>query len=192
MNSVLKGVEVYTKDITFLLRLLWTSKQSGRLFVEGPGPNESPWQGQLQLDEGVVTACLIRSKTDGQVVLSNDAALRWLTSQGKLVWRLEEDAQPPDPLLPALPSHEEAKREQRHDEDMLPSSAWRNQLESIPQRTQKGKAVPVNAFASREHRQVLALVDGRRTIEEIAHLLHKPPDFIVHVLQELQAAGFIA
>jgi predicted transcriptional regulator len=51
--------------------------------------------------------------------------------------------------------------------------------------------VPSNAFASREHRQVFALVDGQRTIEEIAHLLHRPSDVIVGVLQELRAAGFI-
>jgi len=188
----MEGMKVYTKDITFLLRLLQTSKQSGMLFVERPGPNESTWQGQFRLDKGVMMSCLVRNKTDGQVLLSNDEAVRWLISQGRLTWHLEEDAPFLPLLLPAPPPHEEAKKEQRQVEDALPSFVWRKELGSIPQRTKKGLDAPVNAFASREHRQVFALVDGQRTVEEIVYLLHKPPDSIVRLLRELQVAGFIA
>ncbi len=188
----MEGTQVYTKDITFLLRLLQTSKQSGLLLVECPGQNESTWQGQFQLDKGVVLSCLVCNKSDGRVLLSNDEAVHWLISQGRLSWTLAEAEQFPGSLPPALPPHEEAKKGYQQQEDTWPPSGWLKQAGDIPQRTPKGRDAPVNAFPSREHRQVFALIDGRRTVEEIVHLLHKPPDSVIRVLKELRAAGFIA
>jgi hypothetical protein len=181
-----------TKDITFLLRLLGSSKQSGVLFVEAPGPDESPWQGQFQLNNGTVISCALLNKADGRLVLTNEDALAWITRQGKLSWHLEEAAPPLEPAFQLLPPGGETPRGGRHREEYLPPPPLpRNQPGTIPQRTPKGKLVPGNTFASREHRQVFALVDGQRTIEEIAQLLHRPSDFIISVLQELRAAGFI-
>jgi hypothetical protein len=235
------------------------------LIVEAPGTYESPWLGQFQLDNGTVISCLLRNKADGRVVLANDAALQWLTNQGKLAWHMEGSTDPlpqvspsgrlygepsgelpatptgrpyggpsgelpaspsgrpygePSGELPASPSGRpygglsgelpanpaarpygglsgrqsggEITREDRHEENLRKIVPLSSQLRSIPQRTPKGQAVPANAFASREHRQVFTLVDGQRTIEEIAYLLHRPPDAIIHVLQELRGAGFIA
>jgi hypothetical protein len=185
-----KGVEVYTKDISFLLRVLHTSKQSGVLLVEAFGQDDSPWQGLFHLDNGAVITCLVRDKADGRVVLRNDEALRWLMNQGKLEWQLEKDAQLFKTTLP-LPPPGETPAEGFAAPAPPPPALERAQLEQIPQRTQKGKDVPVNAFASREHRQVLTLVDGRRTIEEIIALLHKPPETILRALQDLRVGGFI-
>lgn len=182
---------MYTKDITFLLRLLQTSKQSGVLFVEPFGQQEALWQGLFQLENGVVQSCFLRKKADGQIALRNDEALRWLTTQGKLEWRLDEEARFPGAPLSSLPAPEESRRVQRPVEAPPPPVFWGNQLGSIPQRTQKGKLVPVNALASRDHRQVFALVDGRRTVEEIVHLLHKPPDAVMQMLEQLRAIGLI-
>ncbi len=181
-----------TKDIAFLLRLLGSSKQSGVLFVEAPGPDESPWQGQFQLNNGMVTSCVLLNKADRRPVLRNEEALAWITRQGKLSWHLEETAPFPEPAPPLLPPGGETTREDYYREENPPPFPPRNQPGVIPQRTPKGKLVPSNTFASREHRQVFALVDGQRTIEEIAQLLHRSPEFIISVLQELQAAGFIA
>jgi hypothetical protein len=182
---------VLTKDITFLLRLLGSSKQSGVLFVEAPGPDESPWQGQFQLNNGMVTSCVLLNKADRRPVLRNEEALAWITRQGKISWRLEETASPPEPALPLLPPAGETIREDFYREANPLPPPPRNQSGAIPQRTPKGKLVPSNTFASRDHRQVFALVDGQRSIEEIAQLLHRPSDFIIGVLQELRAAGFI-
>lgn len=187
-----EGAEVYTKDLSFLLQLLRTSKQSGLLFVEPPGQPESSWLGQFRLDNGVVMACLVRNRADGRVLLNNDEAIRWLTNQGKLVWHLEEEPASPEAARPLLPAPEEAQRAQPPAEAAMPPAVGKNQLRGIPHRTQKGRELPANSFASREHRQVFTLVDGRRSIEEIVYLLHKPPDFVIRVLHELQAAGFIA
>ena len=182
---------MYTKDITFLLRLLQTSKQSGVLFVEPFGQQESSWQGLFQLENGVVQSCFIRRKADGQVGLRNDDALRWLTTQGRLEWRLDEQASFPGASPPALPAPEQSRSVQRPFQERAPAAVWGNQLERIPQRTQKGKVVPVNALASRDHRQVFALVDGRRTIGEIVALLHKPPEAVISMLEQLRAIGLI-
>lgn len=183
---------MYTKDITALLRLLWTSKQSGMLFVEPFEQHESSWQGLFHLDKGTVKSCAVRNKADGRVLLSNDEAIRWLISQGKLNWNLEEGAQPQNLSAPLLPPPEEVHHHRQPDEHTAPSFARNNQLERIPKRTQKGDALQLHAFASREHRQVFTLVDGRRTVEEIISLLHKSPAAVLSILQELQAAGFIA
>jgi hypothetical protein len=193
---------VYTKDITFLLRLLGSSKQSGILLVEAPGPNESPWQGRFQLNNGMVTSCVLLNKADGRAVLRNEEALAWITSQGKLEWQMEEDAEtappppPPPRTPPRLPSPTGGlPRDERYyyEENLppAPSPVEKSQLAIVPQRTEKGRVVPGNAFASRDHRQVLGLVDGQRSVQEIAQLLHRPADSIIRVLQELQAAGFI-
>src|SRR5215831_8138013 len=77
----LRCTQVYTKDLTFLLRLLGSSKQSGILLVEAPGPNESPWQGRFQLNSGMVISCVLLNKADGRAVLRNEEALAWITSQ---------------------------------------------------------------------------------------------------------------
>ncbi len=189
--------EVYTKDITFLLRLLESSKQSGLLLVEAPGPTESPWQGRFQLHNGMVMSCVLLSKADGRVALSNEEAITWITSQGKLEWHMQTEAEASHPtraLSSPLPGTDEAREEavqERFAEEPVPPAPGKNQLASIPQRTEKGKLVPGTAFTSRDHRQVLGLVDGQRTVQEIAQLLHRPADFIIRVLQELRAAGFI-
>ncbi len=191
---------MFTKNLSFLLQLLRTSKQSGVLVIEAPGPDESPWLGQFHLDKGVVLTCVIRHKADGRVLLTNDEATRWLSNQGALEWHLEEKSAPspeaaaPEvsrPLPPAPVPPEQAQDEQRRDPAALLPAAWKNQMRAIPRRTEKGKDVPLSMFPSREHRQVYTLIDGRRTIEEIMILLHKPPEVIIRVLQELHAAGFV-
>ena len=194
-HSDYKGFKVYTKDLTFLLRLLLTSKQSGVLFVESCGQNGSDgssWQGQFQLDNGVVALCLVRSKTDGQVLFTNEEAVLWLTRQGRLEWHMGEDAQSEDVLLPSLPHYEESRREQPLQEVMQSPLVQSKQSKGIPLRTVRGNTAPVNTFATREQLQVFALVDGRRTIEEIVRLLHKQPDAVIRILQELQTMGFVA
>jgi hypothetical protein len=191
---------VYTKDLTFLLRLLQTSRQSGTLFVESYGPNgsdEAIWQGQFQLVNGAVTSCLVCNKADRQVLFVGEEAVLWLTRQGKLEWRMEEGGvQTKDGMSSSYPRYEEDRKEQAHSESVeeaVQSPLVRSkQLKGVPLRTVRGNAASVGAFVSREQLQVFALVDGQRTIEEIVRLLHKQPDVVIRILQDLQAIGFIA
>jgi len=55
----------------------------------------------------------------------------------------------------------------------------------------RGKQTVVDSSWPREHRLVLALVDGHRTAGEIAALIHKTPDVIAQVLSDLESMGFI-
>jgi hypothetical protein len=198
---------VYTKDLTFLLRLLQSSKQSGMLFVEAPGAggaNSAPWQGQFQLENGVVKSCKVVDMRNGSMLFINDEAVNWLISQGRLEWRIaEEDIQPPgkmlpassivpsNPNLPAIQSYERTKVDRQSTDSIQASLLWEKRRREVFQRTLRGNSASVNAFPSRDHRQVFALVDGRRNIEEIVQLLHKPPDVILRLMQELYMAGFI-
>jgi hypothetical protein len=182
---------VYTKDIAFLLRLLGSSKQSGVLLVEAPGPDTSPWLGQFQLDKGRVLSCLVIDKTSGRVGLRDEEALQWLATRGKLEWRLqEEETLPPAPTPRLLPTGEDTQREETH-AAKPPLAPPKNLLGAIPQRAMAETVASTSLLTSREHRQVYALVDGQRTIEEIAYLLHRPAEFIISILQELQARGLI-
>ena len=162
------------------------------LFVEPLEQQGPSWQGVFHLDKGTVKSCVVRTKADGRVLLSNDEAIRWLISQGKLNWNLEEATQPQNPSTPLLPPPEEGHSNRGPDDYARPVFPPKHQLDSIPKRTQKGEALSLNAFASREHRQVFTLIDGRRTIEEIIYLLHKSPAAVLAILQELQTAGLIA
>ncbi len=183
---------MFTKDITFLLRLLGSSKQGGVLLVEGPGPDESPWLGQFQLDKGIVLSCVVLDKSSGRVVLRNEEALQWLTARGKLKWHLqEEDTPPPAPSPRLLPPGKDTRREDAYTTESPPLPPTKNLLRAIPQRAALGNTAPANTLVSREHRQVYALVDGQRTIEEIAQLLHRPSEFIISIVQDLQVKGFI-
>ncbi len=155
----------------------------------------------------MVTSCVLLSKADGRVVLRDEEALAWITRQGKLEWQMEDEAEalapptlPPQtpprlpPPGPGLAREDHVYREEyTYEEGPLPAplTVGKSQLAIIPQRTEKGRFVPGNTLTSREHRQILGLVDGQRNVQEIAQLLHRPADFILRVLQELQAAGFI-
>jgi hypothetical protein len=183
---------VYTKDITFLLRVLGSSKQSGVLLIEDPGPDASPWLGQLQLDQGRVVSCVVSDQASGRVVLRNEEALQWLTARGRLKWQLQEEAiLPPTPPPRLLPPGKDTRREDAYSTEPPPLPPAKNLLRAVPQRALTGNIAPANALVSREHRQVYALVDGQRTIEEIAQLLHRPSEFIIAILQDLQSQGFI-
>ncbi len=110
--------EVYTKDLTFLLRLLQSSKQSGILLVEAPGGAQQglSWQGQFQLENGTVKSCMVLDMKNRLVLFSNDEAVNWLISQGRLEWRIEENAQPTSPLPPSLPQLERPRAERQPSE----------------------------------------------------------------------------
>ena len=178
---------MYTKDFASLLELLSVSGQSGTLIVEQPDYEGTPWQAQLMLVEGNVTTCLLRSKVDGRILLRDAEATRWLSTRGKLYWNLEESSQDPITPLPqaiAGPSTDPALPSQP-----AQTAQW---FTIIPRRTPRGEQAVMSRAWSREHRLIFALIDGRRTITEIAALLHKPPDHVVQVLNDLRAEGFIA
>ena len=197
-----------TRDLANLLKLMQTSRQSGDLTIEPAVQDEIPWRGRLGLVDGQVTSCQVAHKVSGQVLLSNDEALRWLLNayQGKLVWNVEESASPPKAFLPFNSTQTESTRNaytreneatdyltEEEDFSRFPTNigSQNNWFGKIPRRTRRGELVPASSITSREHRQIFALIDGRRTTAEIAQLLHKPLDTLIHLLNELKAAELI-
>ncbi len=74
---------------------------------------------------------------------------------------------------------------------MLPPEQLRQSAVVIPRRTASGERATVSSSWPRDYRLVFVLVDGHRTLEEIAALLHKPLHVVAQVLRDLQSSGFI-
>lgn len=216
-----------TRDLTNILQLMQTSRQSGDLTVEPLEQDGIPWQGYFRLVDGQITICQINNKTNGQIVLRGAEALRWATNtrHGKLAWSLEEDVQSPDPSQPLLPparghaTEEELQDKNRQDiyrsarntsgslpqitppirnnsnpPSNPPPPATRRELPvpgAIPKRTKPGMFTPGNTLTSRDHRQVFSLIDGHKSVEEIANLLHKPPGVIARIVMDLKTMNLI-
>ncbi len=207
-----------TKDLVNLLQLMRTSRQSGDLTVEPHEQEKAAWQGYFRLVDGQIASCQVRDKIDGQIILQGDEAIRWLANpaQGKLAWSLEETTHPSGTLLPLLPTQNRATTskelyEEKTAKSYLPTHSLDNvpreqsvsqdsgSMQStspmapnaIPYRTERGIHIPSNVLSSRDHRQVFSLIDGNRNIAEIVRLLHKSPDVIIYILNELKALGLI-
>lgn len=189
---------MYTKDLASLLQLLKVSGQSSVLRVEPATDGTGAWYARIALVEGEVTSCQVQRGENGEILLSGPPALQWLTSLGGLFWKLEEAGTSSLPFSPSAPPV--AHDMQRREPEMLRSSdaLYRSsqpgparRLTGTPRRTARGKREAVNSSWSRDHRLVFALVDGRRTLEEIASLLHKPPGIVMNVLYDFQDQGLI-
>src|SRR5215471_17593291 len=76
---------MYTSDLAKLLRTLKERRANATLSSIWTGPGD-PWQAQLILVEGQVTFCQVQSRVDGQTLLTENEAIRWLASLGDLTW----------------------------------------------------------------------------------------------------------
>lgn len=76
------------------------------------------------------------------------------------------------------------------DLNTFPSTQSEN-FAGFPKRTEQRNRASESILSSRDHRQVFSLIDGNRTAEEIARLLHKNPELIFRVLSDLRTAGML-
>jgi hypothetical protein len=202
-------MQVYTtKDPVNLLQLLHTARKSGELFVRPlEWQNGISWQAWFQLLDGQIVSCLIRNEVSGQILLRNHGAMHWLfnSQHGNLEWMLKEATQTPAPLL-LLPTYSSSKRDEynyndtldvrtpiqyNEDNSHISQVVHKEQLEIVCRRTVQSKYTPTDILSSREQLQIFSLVNGHRTAAEIARLLHKSPDVILHVLNDLHTIGLI-
>jgi hypothetical protein len=182
---------VYTKNLEQLIQFLQVSRQQGLLTVEPVEPEVVYWQGQMHLVEGNVVACRVIKKADRQVLLINDEARRWLSTQGKLNWQLEatQQADLSSSSQPLRQSRISAR--QNHSGPLERIGATPIQPGWIPQRTGKGMLTPAQSLDSLESLQVFTLVNGQNTVEGIARILRKPIQVITPTLERLRRAGLI-
>ncbi|QBD76568.1 hypothetical protein EPA93_11370 [Ktedonosporobacter rubrisoli] len=187
---------MYTKDLIKLLQLLEVSQQSGLLVIGREGES---WQAFVLLQAGHVLACQIDDLRQGRGVICGARALGWLGQRGALEWRLEKQAVQQEVLLSASFLQPDSQREEpspsteaklwggAHRQISSPHSP--SSLPRVPYRI--GTTVGGSGLRSREARQIFALVDGKRTPEDIARLLHKSLHEIVPVLREMERLGLI-
>jgi hypothetical protein len=164
-------MQSYPLDLATILYIL--QGQSGRLqaiLEEVPGVKE-PCQATLMLLDGKVASCFLETRR-GALIGQGERAFNLLTGLGTLDWLWEPG------FATALPA---------------PARSLTGALSPIPYRREPLRQEALDV-CSRLQRRVLGLVDGRRTIQEIATLLAVPPTELERlraVLRELQTMGLI-
>ena len=162
---------MYTSSLTALLQVLQATQATCTIFTAGVATGE-PWQAQLTLAEGQVISCRVQQSADGQLLLIDGTALEWLASQGSLSW--DQVGSPAQVLLPAGRTPQA--------EPLLPGA--------VPQRLAVMGPAERGVW-SRKQRQIFGLIDGTRSIERIAMMLHQPLDLVHDMVRDLQARGAI-
>ena len=206
-----------TNDFASLLWILDMSRQNGVVHVELPGAQRTekgePWRARLYLVEGYVVACHVHSQVDGRRLFSDGEAMRWLAEWGQreLAWSLEvftlhKTAPRPAPADPLPPPRHVAPAQRVSQPADLPTPARYGspphhvaQPEGLlqlarqntpPQRIVQAEQSVISSWP-RKHRQVFALVDGKRSVRHIATILKLSPADVEVVVNELQSLGVI-
>lgn len=163
---------MYSNDLTGLLRMSKETRANGVISTKGIGPGE-PWQAHLTFFQGQVITCHVWSSVNGRSLLTDYEALHWLASLGYLTW------------------NQEAFTRQQTSRIFDDSQAALPQSYEVPRRVVQVEQTTMHSW-SRKHRQVLALVDGRRSTERIAVILSQPLKVVEIILHDLQSKGVIA
>ena len=173
---------MYTIDLATMLRLLREFRRSGILQAELPSglPRlKQACQVVIELSQGEVASCFVKN-AGGRTLLANQEALRSVSTLEKLNWVFRQSAvtgqesTPPQtvpfaqsPTLPPPPPRSPVPRRLRY-VSMTDTERW-----------------PLL------HRQIFVLVDGRRSVEQIAATLAQPIYTIEGVLRDLRSIGII-
>ncbi len=160
--------QVYNLDLETMLFTLSRRQLSGNLTADiskGRGKKELIHI-EITVESGKVLSCLLQSN---QIQLRDERALESIAQLGMIPWSFS--------VSPRQSIGEQARP-----------------VLALKVATQAGTPVRLVNLQSenlaklpRTHFQVYAYVDGRRTVEEIAHLLRTTPQQIEDVLFELQA-----
>lgn len=166
---------LYHTDLTTVLQTL--AQQSGELHADlkdvvGLAEN---CRAHLLLVQGQVTSCSIESKSG--IVLSSNTALRTLYLLGTFEWVFTPPSQKAVPPTPQLPSpHVESRA------TLLPTS--------VPLRVGMVNQREFSSW-SRVQRSVYNLLDGKKSIEDIARILALHQERVVEVLSFLQMNAMV-
>jgi len=195
---------MYTKGLVQLMRALRISEQTGTVIIEPVQQlNELPCLARLSLTKGNVDECQIMSKRGGEILLCDGKALTWLQSVGRLFWHWEEGTAAPlaaslqqaGAQQPGSEKQDDHAHSSVHREVSLPSIAASKPTliteARIPRRVQDDQFALYILSSSREYRKILALVDGHRSIREIAMLSHTSSQQIMGLLLSLRGKKLI-
>lgn len=191
---------MYTEHVSHLLSLLDLSAQTGLLSLSPQeDPGAGPWRAYCELVEGKVMTCKVCQVSDQRVLAGGSLALAWLKAQGGMYWQVEEGSGP-------LSVQTEVQQQRGVFGRGIPPgriTITANQLRTspppsfpqdsqMPRRTLLGQKIANLSSWSRLQRQVFALVDGERSLVEIAQLLaNRSFKEVEEALKALRAAGYI-
>jgi hypothetical protein len=164
-----------TNDFASLLQLLNLSQQSGTLIVSH---QEEAWQARLHLRDGKWLDCSLLNKRNGQMLLDGERAVYWLSQKGILEWQLV-DQQSHD--------HSNPVQDTSQEHFIKPPASLKGKARLIPRRL----APALSQKHAREVRHIFHLIDGKRSLEDVARLLHKPYEDVVRIAQMLVAEGIV-
>jgi hypothetical protein len=201
-----KGHAVYTIDLATILQLLREFRRSGMLRTEIPAglPRaKKPCFVVIELQRGEMVSCQVKD-AKGQTLLSGREAEQAVGAVGKLNWIFDAYADQETPgSQPVVPARSAPRNtDPLRNTGPLPSfqtppglpvpQGFTNpaQYAYVPRRLLELNSVDMQAWP-RRHRQVYVLVDGTRSIGQIAAMLSQPPQIIETVLREIQLTGAI-
>lgn len=143
-----------------------------------PGVSQQVCLVQMVLEQGGVRSCTITSKT-GAILCQQQEAFQVLERCGDVDWHVTT-------LAPASPGANHAHTGSLSGTPDAVASTERAGTTSLIPRLRIHPVPPdILASLSRPHRMALVLVDGKRSVETIAHLLAKSPADIHETLAVL-------
>lgn len=157
----------------------------------------------IELLRGEMVSCQVKD-AKGQTLLSGQEATKAVGAVGKLSWMFDAytdqetpGSQPAAPARSALrntdPLRNTGPLPPFQTQPGLPvPQGFPNSARYtyVPRRLLELNAADMHAWP-RRHRQVYVLVDGTRSIGQIAAMLSQPPQVIETVLREIQLTGAI-
>lgn len=171
-------MQSYFLDITTLLQIVSRQKRYGVLQAKDvPLPRmRKSIQAQIILENGLVRSCKLLSK--GQILAEDSQALHFLNDVGALEWSW-------------VTKTEEIERTNEKTSLVLQRSPVQEDASSIPRRTLVVDNARLDEL-SRNHRRVLSIIDGSRSVSRIYSVLSfTDPQELLSILRDLTDRGLI-
>ncbi|MFL5628606.1 MAG: hypothetical protein ACJ788_23745 [Ktedonobacteraceae bacterium] len=179
-------MQTYLLDLVTLLQILARQKQSGVLQardVRLPDGRRTA-QARLVLVQGKIQSCTLFLQPGTNIIAGGDIALQMLYELGTLEWQWTAG-------LPQMKPPEEQYSVPSVDGRPPLQENWPLPRRSVPQRTAQADMADLYSL-SRNHRRVLALIDGQRSVDKIAAMLAlTDQQELFKILNELHAWGLI-
>lgn len=163
---------MYTLDIETMRQVMQAHKKTGRLHTDLPSGVPSlrePCHVEITLEAGnIVSSAIVGSSGS---LLTGDRAYYELTRLGRLRWTFTPQSlslSQPEPAPRALEKHAISRPRRIVVVEQWEMRPWR-----------------------RMHKLVYGLVDGKRSVEEIAKLLSATPETIEDILSDLRSIRVI-
>jgi hypothetical protein len=189
-NSMSQIRETATDRLVSIIQLIQFGKRTGVLTARR-GEGVALEEGSITFSKGQVTRASIGRHTGAE-------ALNMLTTWGNCRFLfLSSDETETGPFLQLSPSLDPARNTGPLDANGTVRERYNGYASATPQAPYRIRPLDTalrmieNLHLSRAHRQLLLLIDGHRTVTELARLMSKSEQDITKLLQDLEQASAI-